>query len=331
MSKLNPNAKPFETPKPYEIPWFAKGLIDLLVLLIAIEVGSEGICDIPLYDFVKSLLADKHNVFVVVLDTGVWQLKNTDALLFTTVFMKLRESMKILHEEWLSLLPSTRLLLEDPSKYPIAQCALNCVRRRTEYIELAKSTHFLQIIGYSYFSDSSNYIESLKSFWEAYIVRVVKTVIYDFREATAATAAAKAKATKATAATEATAATKAKATKATKAKATKAKATKSKSTMVIWQGTLKERHAKFIKTMYELIKTLGFIVNDCVERQELRKNVKLPPSHPEFQPSAEFENALTDVTDLCVSLKKYEKSEKDGITYNTTRGTCETNYDVKKI
>jgi hypothetical protein len=325
MSKLNPNAKPFEipkpfeTPKPYEIPWFGKGLIDLLVLLIAIEVGSEGICDIPLYDFVKSLLADEHNVFVVVLDTGVRQLKNTDALLFTTVFMKLRESMKILHEEWLTLKPQIMLLLEDPLKYPIAQCALNCVRRRTEYIELAKSTHFLQIIGYSYFSDSSNYIESLKSFWEAYIVRVVKTVIYDFLEATAATAAAKAKATKATAATAATAATKA------------TKATKSKSTMVIWQGTLKERHAKFIKTMYELIKTLGFIVNDCVERQELRKNVKLPPSHPEFQPSAEFENALTDVTDLCVSLKKYEKSEKDGITYNTTRGTCETNYDVKKI
>ena len=287
---------PTEIPNPYEIPWFEKGLIDLLVLLIAIKVSLDGICDIPLYDYVKSLLADENNMFVVVLDTGVWRLSSVDALSFMTVFMELRKSIEILHKEWLSLLPSTRLRLEDPRKYPIAQRALNCVRRRTEYIELARSTHFLQILGYSYFSDSSNYIESLKSFWEAYITRVVKTVIYDFLES--------------------------KSNKPTDD-------TKSKSKMVIWQGTLGARHIEFIKKMFELVRKLEFIVNDCVQRQALRQNVKLPPSHPEFQPSAEFKNELKHVSDICELLKNYEKKEK--IIYDSTRGKCPTNIKIVKL
>lgn len=311
MSKLNPNAKPFEIPKPYEIPWFKYGLINLLVLLISIKVGPEGICDIPRYEYVKSLLEDKKNMFVVTLDTGVWQLNSVDASLFTTVFMKLRESIEILHVEWLSLLPSTRLLLEDPREYPIAQRALNCIRRRTEYIELARSTHFLQILGYSYFKESFNYIESLKSFWEAYITRVVKTVIYDFLQSIPPDP-----------------------TKATKSKSqTTAEATESTSAMVIWKSTRGARHMEFAEKMSKLIRKLEFIINDCVQRQALRQNVKLPPSHPEFQPSAEFENALTDVSTLCGSMKGYEKSEKEGekITYKSTRGTCESKFTLKQL
>jgi hypothetical protein len=310
MSTLNPDAKPFEIPKPYPTPWFGNGLINLLVLLIAIKVGPEGICDIPRYDFVKSLLKDKNNVFVVTLDTGVWQLNSADASLFTTVFMKLRESIEILHVEWLSLLPSTRLLLEDPREYPIAQRALNCIRRGTEYIELTRSTHFLQILGYSYFSESSNYIESLKSFWEAYITRAVKTIIYDFLRSIQPEP-----------------------TKATKSKSKKTaeptKATKSKS-----KKTAEARHMEFAEKMSNLIRKLEFIINDCVQRQALRQNVKLPPSHPEFQPNAEFENAITDISTLCGLMKGYEKDdEKDcrKITYKSTRGTCESKWTIKQL
>ena len=285
---------PTKIPNPYKITWFKKGLIDLLVLLIAIKVGLDGICDIPMYDYVNSLLTDENNMFVVVLDTGVWRLSSVDALSFMTIFMELRKSIEILHKEWLSLLPSTRLLLEDPRKHPIAQRALNCVRRRTEYIELARSTHFLQILGYSYFNESSNYIESLKSFWEAHILRVVKTNIYDFLESKA-----------------------------------EGDTILPKSKFRIWQDSITPRHTEFIKKMSELIGKLEFIVYDCVQRQKLRQNVKLPPSHPEFKPSKKFENQKLLVSQICESMQQYEKNEH--ITYKTTRGKCETNPNIVKL
>lgn len=285
---------PTEIPNPYKITWFEKGLIDLLVLLIAIKVGLNGICDIPLYDYVHSLLTDENNMFVVVLDTGVWRLSNVDALSFMTIFMELRKSIEILHTEWLSLLPSTRLLLEDPRKHPIAQRALNCVRRRTEYIELTRSTHFLQILGYSYFNESSNYIESLKSFWEAYITRVVKTNIYNFLESKS-----------------------------------EGNTILSKSKFRIWQNNITPRHTEFIKKISELISKLEFIVCECVQRQKLRQNDKLPPSDPKFKPSKEFENQKLLVSQICESMQQYEKNEN--IKYRTTRNIRETNLNILKL
>ena len=104
------------------------------------------------------------------------QLSTAGAQSFAAIYTALRRDQVVLHQRW-------RLCgldcLDDPSKYDIAQCAVNCVHSTNEYLSLSKRVHANQFIG-CHSLKSDLYVKAVQHFWSALMERVFKSSAYFF-------------------------------------------------------------------------------------------------------------------------------------------------------